>query len=98
MTEANKVQALELLKLDLGISTTAYDNSLNGHIDRALAAIEREGIALGENLNIDEQMLVVQYAAYMWRSRKGEDTGMPRSLRWDLNNRFIKKNAGETEE
>ena len=96
MTEANKDQALELLKLDLGISTTAYDNSLKGHIERALAAIEREGITLGDG-DIDEQMLVVQYAAYMWRSRKGEDTGMPRSLRWDLNNRFIKENAGETE-
>lgn len=97
MTQESKEQALSLLKMDLGITATAYDNNLNGQIDRAAAAIEREGITLSEENPIEDIMLVVQFAAYLWRSRKGEDTGMPRSLRYELNNRFVKQNA-DTEE
>lgn len=95
--------ARKLLKQDLGISTSAYDDSLDATITRAQAAIERQGIALptetqeGEEvLTIESTMLVVQYAAHLWRSRKGEDKRMPASLRFDLNNMYIQQNA-ETE-
>ena len=78
----DKTQLLPLLKLDLTISTAAYDKLLNGLIDRAIKAIEREGITLGN-------------AAYLWRKRKGEDTGMPRSLRYELNNLWVAQHAAE---
>lgn len=90
----DKTQILTLLKLDLTISTAAYDQLLNGLIDRAIKAIEREGITL-ENDLVADQMIVVQYAAYLWRKRKGEDTGMPRSLRYELNNLWVAQHAAE---
>ena len=90
----DKTQILTLLKLDLTISTAAYDQLLNGLIDRAIKAIEREGITLGNDL-VADQMIVVQYAAYLWRKRKGEDTGMPRSLRYELNNLWVAQHAAE---
>lgn len=89
----DKTEVLKLLKLDLTISTDAYDQLLNGLIDRANEAIKREGITLGESTA--DQMIVVQYAAYLWRKRKGEDTGMPRSLRYELNNMFVAQHATE---
>ena len=90
----DKTQLLTLLKLDLTISTAAYDQLLNGLIDRAIKAIEREGITLKNDL-VADQMIVVQYAAYLWRKRKGEDTGMPRSLRYELNNLWVAQHAAE---
>ena len=90
----DKTQLLPLLKLDLAISTAAYDQLLNGLIDRAIKAIEREGITLKNDL-VADQMIVVQYAAYLWRKRKGEDTGMPRSLRYELNNLWVAQHAAE---
>ena len=93
----DKTQILTLLKLDLTISTAAYDQLLNGLIDRAIKAIEREGITLKNDL-VADQMIVVQYAAYLWRKRKGEDTGMPRSLRYELNNLYVAQHATATEE
>lgn len=90
----DKTRILTLLKLDLTISTAAYDQLLNGLIDRAIKAIEREGITLRNDL-VADQMIVVQYAAYLWRKRKGEDTGMPRSLRYELNNLYVAQHGGD---
>lgn len=96
--------ALKLLKLDLGISTSAYDESLTAYLKRSQAAIERQGITLpteetdeGTALTIESTMLVVQYAAFLWRGRKGEDRRMPASLRFDLNNLYIQQNGNGTE-
>lgn len=96
--------ALKLLKLDLGISTSAYDESLKAYLKRSQAAIERQGITLptetkdGEEvLTVESTMLVVQYAAFLWRGRKGEDRRMPASLRFDLNNLYIQQNGNGTE-
>ena len=89
-----KVEILKLVKLDLTMSTSAYDDYLNGLIDRAKAAIKMEGI----NLNLKETadvMLLVQYAAYLWRKRKGEDLAMPRSLRYALNNYHVSQHGGD---
>ena len=96
--------ALKLLKLDLGISTSAYDESLTAYLKRSQAAIERQGITLPTEqvvvetgLTIESTMLVVQYAAFLWRGRKGEDKRMPASLRFDLNNLYIQQNGNGTE-
>lgn len=75
---------LPYLKIDLGITTTAYDSRLTQYIEYAQAEIQREGVTLGSG---DDQ-LVVMYAAWLWRRRDSGD-GMPRMLRYALNNRIF---------
>lgn len=78
---------LAMLKVDLGISTDAYDERLRQYLSAASDYIEREGIHLNES-SLSDSNLQVMYAAYLWRKR---DTGqgMPRMLRWHLNNRLF---------
>lgn len=81
MTDANK---LVVLKKDLQMTTTANDEYLETLLTFAKAAIEREGIVLEDNIECD--MAVIHYAAYLFRKRAGTDTAMPRFLRYELNN------------
>lgn len=76
---------LVLLKQDLQMLTSANDEFLKSLITTAESAIQREGIMLVEN-DMDIDMAVVQYAAYLFRKRAGNETAMPRFLRWRLNN------------
>ena len=78
---------LQMLKIDLGITTDAYDARLTAYLEAAQKEIEREGATLDYNSTEDLQ-LIVMYAAWIWRKR---DTGdeMPRILRWALNNRIL---------
>lgn len=101
---------LTMLKTDLQISATQYDAYLTNLIKLAKAAIEREGIVLnvqavsggdetGESetgLTIEDGMLVQMYAAYLYRKRKEENTAMPRSLRYALNNRLFSQKGSAT--
>lgn len=88
---------LSMLKTDLTISTTKIDTYLTNLIIRSKAAIKKEGILLVEitesdgekGLNIEDGMLVQAYAAYLYRSRREEQAIMPRSLRYELNNRLF---------
>lgn len=65
--------------------TTANDAYLGELLQLAQKLMQREGIVMDEN-NIEHQMIQVQYAAYLFRRRAGNDTGMPRFLRYELNN------------
>lgn len=78
---------LEMLKVDLGISTTAYDQRLAQYLKSAQEAITIEGVTLDAE-SISDGNLVVIYAAWLWRKRDSGE-GMPRSLRWMLNNRLF---------
>lgn len=78
-------EKLVLLKQDLQMLTSANDEFLKSLITTAESAIQREGIMLVEN-DMDIDMAVVQYAAYLFRKRAGNETAMPRYLRWRLNN------------
>ena len=78
---------LTALKVDLGITKTAYDGRLTQYLESAKSAIEREGIALSSD-SIDDGNLQVMYAAWMWR-RRDTGEGMPRMLRYQLNNRLF---------
>lgn len=82
MTSAEK---LTLLKQDLQMLTSANDAYLASLITAAESAMQREGIELVEN-DMDIDMAVVQYAAYLFRKRASNETAMPRFLRWRLNN------------
>ena len=75
-----------MLKVDLGITTTAYDQRLGQYITAAKAEIEREGTTLTDS--VDDANLTVMYAAWMWRKRDSGE-GMPRMLRYALNNRLL---------
>lgn len=86
---------LTLLKQDLQMLTSANDELLKGLIAVAETAIEREGIELVEG-DSDIEMTVIQYAAYLFRKRAGDDTSMPRFLRWRLNNILFEQKAKQT--
>ena len=75
------------LKIDLGITTNAYDDRFVQYLRSAYEAIEEEGITLNAT-SMRDQQLVVQYSAWMWR-RRDSGEGMPRMIRYALNNRLF---------
>ena len=83
MEETTKLQ---MLKIDLGINTSAYDSRLTQYLASAKAEIEREGIKLTDS--VPDENLIVQYAAWMWRKRDTGE-GIPRMIRWQINNRIF---------
>ena len=82
---------LTMLKIDLGITGTAYDDRLQLIIESAKQMIATEGITLTDRP--EDQQLVVSYAAWLWR-RRDSGSGMPRMLRYLLNNRLFAEKAG----
>lgn len=85
---------LSMLKTDLGITTTAYDARLQQYLTSAQQMIEREGVKALDLSVLEDAQLVVMYAAWMWRRRDSQD-GMPRMLRWALNNRIMSEKMQE---
>lgn len=87
-------EMLGMLKVDLGISTDAYDRRLTQYIESAATSVKAEGAAtLNTAGSIDDAQLVIMYAAWTWRRRDTME-GMPRMLRWKLNNRIMAEKAG----
>ena len=88
-------EILTLLQVDLGEMYPSQQRQayLNQAISAAQAFIAREGINLTDS--VEDGQLVEMYAAYLIRKR-AEDTGMPRMLRWALNNRLFSQKASET--
>lgn len=85
--------ALEMVKVDIGIiNATAYDNRLRQYIETAKSAIIREGATLSDE--VEDIQLVAMYAGWLWRKRDTGD-GMPRNLRWMLNNRIFSEKMRE---
>ena len=87
MTDADKVT---MLKVDLGITTTAYDGRLENYLQTSRKMIAREGVVLTQDdaETVDDINLNIMYAAWLWRKRDTGE-GMPRMLRWELNNRVF---------
>lgn len=90
MTDANAL--LPSLKADLGISTDAFNGRLIEYLKAAQQAITRQGAALTGSF--EDNMLVIQYAAWTWR-RRDTGEGMPRMLRVALNNRIFSQHMQE---
>lgn len=86
----NTATLLPLLKIDLGITATAFDNRLTNALETAMERIEAEGATL-ENTASDRD-LVLMYAAWLWRCRV-DQAPMGRMLRQALNNRVIRETA-----
>lgn len=92
MTEQDR---LTMLKTDLGISSTGYDDRLKQILRSSETAIKKEGVSTLDNTDLDDCQLIVMYAAWIWRKRDTQE-GMSRMLRWSLNNRiFAEKAASE---
>lgn len=79
---------LTMLKVDLGIKTTAYDERLQQILNAAKQFIEREGVTFADELTAEDQQLIVMYASWLWKKRDNVEA-MPRMLRWALNNRIF---------
>lgn len=85
---------LPSLKIDLGFTTTAYDSRLVQYLQNAQINIQREGVTIGDT--VDDDQLVVMYAAWTWR-RRDSGEGMPRMLRYALNNKVFSQKMGDTD-
>ena len=79
MTQAN----LDLLSPDASRSA-----QLEFLIDSAIQLIAREGVTLTEPYTAEDANIIVMYASYLFRKRATNE-GMPRMLRWALNNRIF---------
>lgn len=84
-------EQLVILKNDLQMITSANDNYLLKLLELSEAEIKREGIVLEGNIESD--MVIIHYAAYLFRKRAGTDTSMPRFLRYELNNMLFSQKA-----
>ena len=91
-------EKLAVLKSNLQMLTTANDTYLGYLLEAGEAAIQREGIT--DDGSADYEACVIDYAAYLFRKRaastaggKTSETGMPRFLRWQLNNLIMAQKA-----
>lgn len=84
MTDA---ELLTALKTDLGITSTGYDVRLEQLLASAKAAVAREGAVLDLS-DFEDCQIVIMYADWLWRRRDTQE-GMPRMLRWALNNKIF---------
>lgn len=84
------VLLLSMLKVDLGIKqTAAYDDRLEQALASAIQEIKKAGASdLDASANPADAQLVVMYAAWLWRKRDTME-GMPRMVRYALNNRVF---------
>lgn len=89
MNEETKTLILSLLKLDLGITHNLRDAYFSNVISSGLNEIKTMGAELNLS-NADDQMLLVDYAAWNYRHRQ-ENVPLSRSIQFRINNRLIKK-------
>lgn len=83
---------LAMLKSNLQLIGTTWDEYLTQLIEVSTREIGREGVVL-DTSQIDDVNLIVMYASYLYRKRN-TDGPMPRMLRYALNNRLF---AGKVE-
>lgn len=90
---------LALLKTDLGLMRLTDDQKtyMGKLLEMAASAIAREGITLEEG-NVEDDMLIEMYAAWLYRKRQQtSEPGMPRMLRFQLNNKLASQKMKVTE-
>jgi hypothetical protein len=80
---------INLLKLDLGIQHNLRDAFFIKLIQGTIGEIEKRGITLDLN-NASDQMLVVDYSAWVYRNRQ-ENIPLANNIRHRLHNRIIEE-------
>ena len=92
MTSIQEAAILAMMKTDLGIiSSTTYDNRFKQIIASSVQSITEEGATLDLE-SAEDLQIVCMYSCWIWRRRDTGD-GMPRMLRYALNNRIMKEKA-----
>ena len=92
MTPEQAAVLLTMMKTDIGIKgTTAYDERFGQILLYSAEKIAQEGATLNME-SAEDQQLVVMYASWTWR-RRDTGEGMPRMLRYAMNNRIMKEKA-----
>lgn len=82
------MEALTLLKAQLGITVAARDEYLHAILEGVKKELKDiQGLDLDDS-NPNHLMFLVDYAAWRYES-KGQDTGMPERLRWRLRNLMV---------
>lgn len=82
------------MKVDLGITSYAYDERLLDQIRTAIQEITAEGVTLEQTSR--DRNLVLMYAEWRWRCRMTQEP-MGRMLRLALNNRIFGEKAREAD-
>lgn len=92
--ETTTASVLSMVKINLGISTTAYDAAITDNIAYARSCLEDLGLTLDETSTSDA-MLTAMYATWLWCER---ETGqkMPRMLETAINNKFAHQVMADT--
>lgn len=96
MTDEQLKVLLAMLKNNLELITDYMDEEsknskeleLTQYLQASANFIEREGITLDYE-EIDDELLVVMYASWLYDKRKDGVAIMPRMLRYNLNNRLF---------
>lgn len=95
MNEALLVTCLQLFKIDMGITHNLRDVFFSNLIESSYSELKGMGIDFNSTTSTAEDtQLIVDYSSWMYRKRQ-EDVGLPRRLRFKINNRIISK-AGAT--
>lgn len=95
LSENRIATILASVKIDLGITSTAYDERLTQYINAGLGDMERQGADLSTETAETNQLLVA-WTSWQWRTRDTRE-GMPRALRFSLNNLIFSQKM-QTEE
>lgn len=85
----NLMDRVEILRHDLQNPPAAKQEYLVHLLNVAESEILEEGIHLSES--VGDENLRIMYAAYLYRKRVNGENGMPRMLRYALNNRLFKE-------
>ncbi|WP_335871960.1 hypothetical protein [Bacillus sp. 2205SS5-2] len=86
---------LNLLKMDLGITHHLRDEYFVKLLDSCRAEIERKGIVLDELNDIEDAILIADYAAWSYRKRT-EDLPLSRNIQHRIRNRILKERAKDS--
>ena len=86
----NAETLLPLMKLDLGISSDAFNERLTDKLSSAIQRIQAEGCTLTDSES--DKDLVLMYAEWLWLHRI-DGAAMPRMIRYALNNRVLGPHA-----
>ncbi len=83
--------ALQMFKIDLGITHNLRDALFNNFLSSQQNDIESKGITL-DLAKVEDVMLLSDYSAWNYRNRN-EDAGLSKNLQLRIRNRVTKERA-----
>lgn len=97
MSDETLATCLSLFKLDKGITHNLRDALFTNLIKTAETELSKMGVSFSTTaLTVEDMQLIVDYSAWQYRKRQ-EDIGLPRNLRFRINNRVIQKVGASTD-